>query len=128
MVSRDGTTWHADVPGIEGAQTSARTLPALDRRVRDIIVRTARLPDGTGSSLVLDWHFHTGDRVLDDEAARVRALRSRARELADAIHSSTTATARRLVAQRVSVRDAAIMLGVSPQRISQVTRTQPRAS
>jgi hypothetical protein len=128
VVFRDGPTWHADVPGLDGARTSARTLPTIDQHVRNLIVRVVQLPLDAIPRLELDWEFDTGDRMVDDEAARVRALRSRARELAEAVHSSTVAVAHRLVAQGVSVRDAAIMLGVSPQRISQVTRPQPRAS
>ncbi|WP_202805963.1 type II toxin-antitoxin system HicB family antitoxin [Actinopolymorpha alba] len=128
VVTREGDNWLADVPELQGAHTFARTLPALDRYIREVITLAADLPDEAMPSLVLDWDFRTGDPMIDNDSARVRALRSRAQELAEQVNTSTVDAAQRLVARGVSVRDAAILLGVSPQRISQVTGGHAKAS
>lgn len=127
-VTRDERgVWLADVAKLEGAHTYGRTLPALDRAVREVIVLADDLPDEDMSRLVLDYHFSTGDEMIDRRASEVRHLRARAEALNEQAASRTLAAARELVAQGVPVRDAAVLLGVSPQRVSQMTG-QSRAS
>jgi len=127
IVTREGSTWLADVPELPAAHTFARTLPALDRAVREVVVLAADLPDEAMPSLALEYDYHTGNTDLDAETAQVRALRRQAEHLAEEASASTAAAARHLVTNGVSVRDAATLLGVSPQRISQLTG-QSRAS
>lgn len=43
-VTREGHQWLAEVPGLEGTQTYAPNLTALDRYVREIIVLAEDLP------------------------------------------------------------------------------------
>ena len=45
MATREDDAWLADVPELPGAHTFARTLPALDKAVREVIVLAADLPD-----------------------------------------------------------------------------------
>ncbi|MGH3797310.1 MAG: helix-turn-helix domain-containing protein [Pseudonocardiaceae bacterium] len=80
IVTREDGVWpadvpEADVPELEGARTYARTLPALDRAVREVVVMAAAL----------------------------------------------------LVERGLSVRDVAAILGISPQRVSQLTGTTKTA-
>lgn len=121
VVTREGPTWLADIPELPGAHTFARTLPALDRAVREVVVLAADLPEDAMPSLSLEYDYHTGNPDLDAETARVRALRRQAEHLAEEASASTATAARHLVVYGVSVRDAAALLGVSPQRISQLT-------
>jgi hypothetical protein len=121
VVTRERDHWLADVPNLAGAHTFARTLPALDRAVREVIVLAADLPEEEMQGLCLAWEFHTGDPAVDEETARVRALRSEAERLTARASDSTAAMARRLVEAGMSVRDTAVLLGVSPQRVSQIT-------
>jgi hypothetical protein len=121
VVTREGTTWLADVPELPGAHTFARTLPALDRAVREVVVLAADLPDEAMPTLTLEYEYHTGHPALDAETAKVRSLRKQAERLSEEASASTATAARRLVANGVSVRDAAALLGVSPQRVSQLT-------
>lgn len=121
VVTREDGEWLADLPDLSGAHTYARTLPALDRAVREVAVLAADLPDDAMAGLALAWEFHTGDDALDEEAAQVRALRAEADRLAAEATESTAAVARKLIEHGASVRDAAVLLGVSAQRISQVT-------
>lgn len=121
VVTREGDHWLADVPALRGAHTYARSLPALDQAVREVIVLAADLPDEAMPRLVLDYHYDTGDPDLDATALEVRRLRRQADELAAAVTARTSEAAVRLVARGLSVRDVAALLGISPQRVSQLT-------
>jgi predicted RNase H-like HicB family nuclease len=121
VVTREDSHWLADVPELQGAHTYARSLPTLDQAVREVIVLAADLPDEAMPELVLDYDYHTGDPELDTTALEVRRLRQQADELAATATARTGQAAAKLVAGGLSVRDAAALLGVSPQRVSQLT-------
>jgi DNA-binding NarL/FixJ family response regulator len=121
VVTREDGRWLADVPDLQGAHTYARSLPGLDQAVREVIVLAADLPDEAMPKLVIDYDYHTGDPELDSTAMEVRRLRRQADELAAAATAQTEQAAIRLVARGLSVRDAAALLGISPQRVSQLT-------
>jgi predicted RNase H-like HicB family nuclease len=120
-VTREDGHWLADVPDLQGAHTYARSLPGLDQAVREVIVLAADLPDEAMPKLVIDYDYHTGDPELDSTAMEVRRLRRQADELAAAATAQTEQAAIRLVARGLSVRDAAALLGISSQRVSQLT-------
>ena len=121
VVTREDGQWLADVPSLEGAHTYARSLPTLDQAVREVVVLAADLPDEAMPVLVLDYEYHTGDASLDVTAQEVRQLRREADELAAAAATRTGRAAAELVARGLSVRDVAALLGISPQRVSQLT-------
>lgn len=121
VVTREDGHWLADVPELAGAHTYARSLPALDQAVREVIVLAADLPDEALPGLVLDYSYDTGDPDLDATALEVRRLRRQADELAAAVTARTGEVAAQLVARGLSVRDVAALLGISPQRVSQIT-------
>ena len=121
VVTRENGHWLADVPSLEGAHTYARSLPTLDQAVREVVVLAADLPDEAMPVLVLDYEYHTGDASLDVTAQEVRQLRREADELAAAAATRTGRAAAELVARGLSVRDVAALLGISPQRVSQLT-------
>lgn len=121
VVTREDSNWLADVPELQGAHTYARSLPTLDQAVREVIVLAADLPDQAMPELVIDYDYHTGDPELDTTAMEVRRLRRQADELAAAATARTEQAAIRLVARGLSVRDVAALLGISPQRVSQLT-------
>lgn len=122
VVTREDGAWLADIPSLPGAHTYSRTLTGLDQAVREVVVLAVDLPDDEIPHVRLDYVFHTGDPELDDVAAEVRALRTRADELATAAAARTLTAAEALVSRGFSVRDVAALLGISPQRVSQLTR------
>ena len=122
VVTREDDVWLADIPSLAGAHTYSRTLAGLDQAVREVVVLAVDLPDDEMPHVRLDYLFHTGDPELDDVAAEVRALRTRADKLANAAAARTSSAAAMLVARGFSVRDVAALLGISPQRVSQLTR------
>jgi DNA-binding CsgD family transcriptional regulator len=105
----------------EGAHTYARSLPTLDQAVREVVVLAADLPDEAMPSLSLEYEYHTGDASLDATALEVRQLRRQADEIAAAAVARTGQAAAELAARGLSVRDIAALLGISPQRVSQLT-------
>ena len=121
VVTREDGRWLADVPELQGAHTYARSLPSLDQAVREVVVLAADLPDEAMPELVLDYDYHTGDPELDATALEVRRLRRQADDLAATATARTSRAAAQLVARGLSVRDVAALLGISPQRVSQLT-------
>ncbi len=121
VVTREDDQWLADVPELQGAHTYARSLPTLDQAVREVIVLAADLPDEAMRDLALEYDYHTGDPELDTSTSEVRHLRRQADELATAAATRTNQVAAQLVARGLSVRDVAALLGISPQRVSQLT-------
>jgi hypothetical protein len=96
-------------------------MPTLDQAVREVVVLAADLPDEAMAALMLDYEYHTGDANLDTTAREVRQLRREADELAAAAAARTSRAAAELVAGGLSARDVAALLGISPQRVSQIT-------
>jgi hypothetical protein len=112
VVTREKGAWHAEVPDLR-AHWRARTLYALDRRVRD------RLGPGW-----VEYRFRTGDEALDRIVAGVRANR-RAAQLAEDRARELTGQAITL-AGHLSQRDLGVLLELSHQRIHQLRRRAAR--
>jgi hypothetical protein len=70
-VTREGDAWPAEVPGLAGGHTYARTLAALDKAVREVIVLAVDLPDEAMGDLTITWDYHTGDDAVDEQTARI---------------------------------------------------------
>ena len=119
MVTRDGDGWMADVPALPDTHTWAKTLRSLDRNVREVIGMVEDLPRSAETAMELEMDYHTGDQVLDERAGRLRARRREQERAAAEIASDTSELLRRFAAQ-LSVGDAAVLLGVSKGRISQL--------
>jgi hypothetical protein len=118
-VTREGDQWLADVPELEGTQTYASNLTSHERYVREIIVLGADLPEEVIGELDLSWSYDVGDPLIDqanqrraeraDLAAKEKVLERETRELAVQLTRS------------YSVRDTGPLLGISHQRVSQLT-------
>lgn len=120
-VSREGTNWLASVPGVDGVHTYARTLAGLEREVREAIAIVLDLTEDAEAGLELTWELHTGDPDLDAQTTALRLERRRLAQAEKELAERTAMMARRLRKEQWSVRDVAALLGVSPQRISQVS-------
>jgi hypothetical protein len=126
-VSREGDQWLADVPELEGTQTYASNLTALDRYVREIIVLAVDLPASAAADLALRWSYDLGDQLVQ-QANALRAEREelavKERQLEQATRELATKLTRDL---GLSVRDAGPLLGISHQRVSQLRPTAKSA-
>ncbi|MDQ3475028.1 MAG: type II toxin-antitoxin system HicB family antitoxin [Actinomycetota bacterium] len=132
QVTREDGRWLADVVGLRGAHTYARTLATLERYVREVIVLAADLEESMAEGLQREFDIATGDPQVDEATAAVRDARSDMALAAGRLQENTSRTARALVQAGWSVRDAAVVLKLSPQRVSQLTsstgdrRAKPR--
>ena len=121
VVTREGGNWLADVPGVRGAHTFARSLLSLDRAVREVIELMDDSRD-SASEITIDYAYEGFDGSVDAAvmAGRERrALTVRERDL----QGRTRLLASELVAQGFSVRDAARMLEITSGRVSQLVNS-----
>ena len=124
VVTREGASWLADVPQLPGTHTYARSLAGLDHEVREAIALAEDLAEDAEAGIELEYEIHTGDDAVDEAAARLRADRARVRACEQDLATRTEQLARQL-RPAWSVRDVAALLGVSPQRISQLAPDEP---
>jgi hypothetical protein len=128
-VTREDSAWLADVPNLQGVHTWARNLPTLDRSVREAIALAEDLPDGAEASLRLDYKYNIGNSELNRLTAQLRAERGRIQRAERELAKATAAAASRLRRDAdLSVRDAAALLAVSPQRVSQIAPQPAKAA
>ena len=120
MVTREGDAWLADIPDLPGTHTWAKNLPGLDRSIREVIALVENLPNGAEPGLSLVYSYDIGDPELNAVTARLRAERARIQRAERQLAEQTAAVAAQLTQRSMSVRDTAVLLAVSPQRISQV--------
>jgi hypothetical protein len=125
-VTREGDQWLADVPELDGASTYAANLTALDRYVREVIVLAADLPDSVMPDLELDWAYDVRDELVE-QANELRAERAALAAREHELEQATRALATKLTRARgFSVRDTGPLLGISHQRVSQITPAEDR--
>lgn len=123
-VTRERDAWLADIPDVPGAHTFARSLSALQRSVREVIVLMTDRPDDALDDFDLDVRYEIGDSSAAVAAAR------RAREEAERADRASAEAIRQAVAglpASLSVRDVAALLGVSHQRVAQVRTENSRS-
>lgn len=122
IVTREGEDWLASVEGVAGAHTFARNLPGLEHEVREMLALALDLPEGHEAEDALDltWSIHTGDEDLDRLSSSLREERVRLARAERELASKVAELARQL-RRTMSVRDVAVLLGVSPQRVSQIS-------
>jgi predicted RNase H-like HicB family nuclease len=116
IARRTGGWWAIEVPDVPGVFTQARRLDQVDAMVRDVIA--AMLDVATDSFDI------SVDPVLEGDVAKAVAQARRRREEARKADERAQAAARdalvTLERQGLSVRDVGKLLGVSPQRVSQI--------
>ena len=115
QVQRSGDWWVISVPQIPGVFTQARRLSQVPDMVRDAV----RLMEGDEARDVeVEIVAHT---EIDELLGETLAARSAADEAAAIASELTVRAAKALTASGITVRDAGHLLGVSPQRVAQLT-------
>lgn len=123
IVTREDGAWLADVPSVPGAHTFARSLAGLVESVREVIVLMADLPDDDQPNVSLT--FDVADPLIG-EAAELGRTRQALAERETAVRDATVRTARSLTSAGYSVRDTAVLLAMTPGRVSQVAKPDAR--
>ena len=120
-VVRDGRWWMIHVPEIDGL-TQARRVDEIEGMARSLIAISTDKPlSEIGVHVVSVTVAGIGD--IADTAHRIELLRRQAADLEAKAAGAAKQYAQDLAREGVPVRDAASLLGVSPQRISQLAKT-----
>jgi predicted RNase H-like HicB family nuclease len=127
IVTKEDDAWLADAPELEGVHTWARSLPTLHQAIREAIALAEDLPDGAEDGLDIRFEYRTGDELLE-AAARLSDERHELVCRMTRVERETADMARQMTTGRhaLSVRDAATILRISPQRVSQLAPKRAR--
>jgi len=122
LVWQEESYWLADISGVQGAHTFARSIFSLRRSVQDVIRLMDDLDCDAPIELAISFAFE--DDLLK-EAVEVEQQRRHSKERQD-MRRMTANVADRLVERGLSVRDVAALLGISFSRVAQLTKARRR--
>jgi predicted RNase H-like HicB family nuclease len=114
---RVGAWWAITVPELKGVHTQARRLDQVADMAREAI---SLMLEADVTTVQVEVHPELPSTVVHALDARQSARR--AHEVAE---HATTAAVRTLLRDGYTVRDAGALLGLSPQRISQIASHDP---
>ena len=117
-ITRDGRWWMVHIPEIDGL-TQARRIGEAEQMAREFIALETSTPI---TQVMVTIASITVPRLGDiqEPAADIRDLRDVARKAEVAFADATKRYAKRATRAGIPVRDIAELLGVSPQRVSQL--------
>ena len=116
--------WVATVQGVPGCHTQARSLETVRDRVREAL---AVCVDDVDKAKLVDF-FHLRRAPALALAKRAMAARSRADKAHDEAQRLLTDAIQRLMDADLSQRDAAVVLGLSHQRVAQLMEARRRGA
>lgn len=111
QVERVGDWWSISSRDVRGLHSQARSLT----HVADMAVDAARLLGIEVDDVVVEVSAHA------DDVAELRAAYRAAEEAQSVAAAMSRRLAKQIRSEGISVRDAAVIMRVSPQRISQLT-------
>lgn len=115
---RSGDWWAIDVPEVKGARSQARRLDQVAEMAADAVATVLDIePEDVTVTEVIP--------VLDelDEVRRVREATQQARRAQVEATQRSTDAVKKLLASGMTVRDVGSLLDVTPQRVSQISKT-----
>ncbi|KUL26321.1 hypothetical protein ADL15_38665 [Actinoplanes awajinensis subsp. mycoplanecinus] len=113
---RVGSWWAISVPELKGLHTQARRLDQVAAMAREAITL---LLDVDAATVTVEVHPEFPDTVTEALSARQAA-----RDADERAERATESAVRTLLRDGYTVRDAGALLGLSPQRISQISARQ----
>jgi hypothetical protein len=118
LVERVGDQWGVTVPDVPGAISLVRKLSRAEEHIREAIAFVAKI-----DAAAFDVTVHL-TLPQSDELAEVRSLTLRAEQLQREAADRTRVLVKQLSADGITGGDLATILGVSPQRVSQLLAGQ----
>jgi predicted RNase H-like HicB family nuclease len=119
---RSGSWWAIDVPELPGVYSQARRLDRVESMARDAIALFLDVDPAT-FEIRVETNLPNGLRRDVDAVGRLRAE-------ADRVQAESSGAMRHLthelIGRGLSVRDAAVILGISHQRVSQLVRADSK--
>jgi hypothetical protein len=122
-VTREAPYWVAVVGGVRGGATEARRLDRLETEVRDLL---AGMLDVDEDSFELRWHYEPALGQAAKALHKLQKSRLQYETSRAAYDESQAAAVAELRAAGLSLRDAAHLLGISFQRVQQLTTAPTR--
>lgn len=118
---RSGRWWAIEVPDVRGAFSQAGRLDQVEGMAREVIGLMAQVPEDSFDVIVEPDLSSLGElRAVIERAVQERERAAAAQDSASAAIRDAVAQIR---ASGFTTRDAGALVGVSPQRISQLTTT-----
>jgi hypothetical protein len=119
VTGREGRWWAVEIPELDRVTQAAR-LADVDAEARDYIAVTLDVPPSTVKMrVIVDDTPHA--RCVQDRSERIRVHREMAEQHEAQAVAETAVLARELAQDGVPTRDIATLVGVSFQRVSQLT-------
>jgi predicted RNase H-like HicB family nuclease len=119
---RSGAWWAIDIPELPGVYSQARRLDRVEAMARDAIALFIDVDPAT-LEIRVETNLPSDLRRDVDALGRLRAESDRLQaESSGAMRQLTY----ELLGRGLSVRDAAVILGISHQRVSQLAQAEPR--
>lgn len=119
-VIREGRWWMVNIPEIDGL-TQARRLSEAEAMAREYIALSQNVPyDDIKIETASIRMEHPEFRELIEGAEEIRSQRKRAQEIEHQATEKAIEYAGWLTTYGIPVRDVAELLGISPQRVSQL--------
>lgn len=116
-VTRSGDWWAIEVPEVPGVFTQAKRLDQVAAMVADAVSLMEGV-DAESVEVAIEPQLRTEVRRDVEKALR---LKRAAAVAADEASTQLRSAAAEVLAEGLSVRDAAVLLELSPQRISQLS-------
>lgn len=123
IARRSGEWWAVEVPDVDGAFTQAKRLDQIPAMVADAVSLLENVPaEQVEVTVVPD----IGDPELLESAEKARAQVANAQALQAAAAAASRAVVKELRGKGLPVRDVAVILKMSAQRVSQLdAKTDP---
>ena len=121
---RSGDWWSVDVPEVDGLFTQAKRLDQIPAMVADAGELLTDIP-ADQFEVTLDYDF--GDPAALREIADANQLNAAAQRAVDEASRRSRAIVHKLRDRGLSVREVGVMLGITPSRVSQLSKDKATA-